>query len=459
MKLSELLNKDIEQDVEIKGIQTDSRLIQSGDLFIAYVGEVQDGRQYIEQAIGKGAAAVSYEICDLPAYSIPCIPISNLKEKLGSIVAKFYHYPSKHLQVIGVTGTNGKTSVVHFLAQAFSLLGFKCGVLSTIGNGIYPDLKETQNTTAGAIEIQKNLAAFCQAGCDYVAMEVSSHGLEQHRVDGIEFETAVFTNLSRDHLDYHGSMENYAAAKEKFFQFPNLKNAVINAEDEFGKILIEKYSDKLNVIQTGYDLSVRFDFSKNPHLIGKFNLSNLLAVANVLNLYKIPVEKITSILSQLKPPPGRMQTLGGNGKPLVVIDYAHTPDALKKALQALKENCGGKLWCLFGCGGDRDKGKRPMMAQVVEKYANYIVVTDDNPRTESPYQIIQQICEGFVSQEKIHVEPDRAKAIQYAISNASPDDIVLIAGKGHEDYQTIGKERHPFSDVEEVKNSLQKIIS
>src|SRR3989339_1035255 len=379
MKLSQLMNQPILNDVEIADIQTDSRLVKRGDLFVAYVGESQDGRDYVEQAIDNGAAAVLYEenshknsrdksrlvLARLQNGVVPCIPVENLKQKLSAIASCFYHHPSERLHVIGVTGTNGKTSVVHFLAQAFSFLGFKCGILSTIGNGMYPDLTESKNTTEGAVEMQKQLAHFAEADCQYVVMEVSSHGLEQHRVDHVLFETAVFTNLSRDHLDYHGNMENYGRAKEKLFQINNLKNAVINAEDNFGKILIQKYQNKLNVLPFFVQ-----KIKKHPHLIGKFNFSNLLAVENVLRAYHFPAEKINAALLQLKPPAGRLQKISIKNKPLVVVDYAHTPDALEKVLQTLKEICIGKLWCVFGCGGDRDKGKRPIMAKVSENEAD-----------------------------------------------------------------------------------------
>lgn len=479
MKLSDLLSDILEipkhSDKNITGLALDSRQVQPGDLFFACKGTKLDGSQFINDALQKGAVAV---LTDATGYDAPVFTVPNLSHQIGSIASRFFANPSKKLRMIGITGTNGKTSCSHFIAAALSQVSKLCGVIGTLGNGLFGNIQPSTLTTPDAITLQKILAEFLEVGVKIVAMEVSSHSLDQGRVSGIHFEVGVFTNLTRDHLDYHPSMEAYGAAKKKLFE--HCKYAVINADDEFGRELLasdahhcmfayatQKHAlpssvpvilaDRIHLDGNGVQAHVSTPWGEghlHAALIGQFNLSNMLAVLTTLCLLKIPFATALNCLAQLKPVDGRMQALGGKNKPLVVVDYAHTPDALEKVLTALRAHCEGKLYCLFGCGGDRDRGKRPLMAKIAEKYADYIVVTDDNPRTENPTQIVADIMPGFTDTKKVIVQHDRSKAIQDIIQFAGPSDCVLIAGKGAETYQQIGHEKFPFSDVEKVKENL-----
>jgi UDP-N-acetylmuramoyl-L-alanyl-D-glutamate--2,6-diaminopimelate ligase len=468
-------------NIEITGLALDSRLVKSGDLFFACKGTKADGRQFIDDAIKNGAVCILSESSENITATVPIIHVANLSQKIGLIASKFYHHPSKNMQVVGITGTNGKTSCSHFIASALAELKIPCGVIGTLGNGIYGHITEATLTTPDAITLQKTLNDFLNLGAKHMAMEVSSHSIDQGRITGIDFAISVYTNLTRDHLDYHGTMEHYANTKKKLFQSAATHQSVINADDEYGKKIIAELAGKKTLYAYGIEpytgpenipfiqaSDIRLDLSgirahiRSPWgqgelyvgLIGKFNLSNLLAVLTTLCLLDIPFESVIKAMSKFQPVMGRMQTLGGGEKPLAVVDYSHTPDALEKALSALRYHCHGKLYCVFGCGGDRDSGKRPMMAKIAEQFADQVIVTDDNPRTENAEQIFDDIKAGFLHPERISMIHDRAKAIREAVTAAKAGDCILIAGKGAETYQIIGKEKFPFLDVEQVAIAL-----
>jgi UDP-N-acetylmuramoyl-L-alanyl-D-glutamate--2,6-diaminopimelate ligase len=473
-------------DREISGLALDSRLVKPGDLFFACKGTHLDGRQFIDAVVAKGAAAIVAEASSAnTTYSLqdnsPIFPVHNLNHRISHIAANFYGHPAKALRIVGITGTNGKTSSSHFIAGALHQLGVTTGVIGTLGCGIYGHIQPSNLTTPDAITLQASFADFVKQSAKVVAMEVSSHSLDQGRVDDVPFEVAIFTNLTRDHLDYHGDMASYGAAKRRLFESPHLKHAIINVDDPFGRELIESlprqetiyaygvghrvmqasrpliYADDLHLDISGMHARVHTPWGKgdlHTGLIGHFNLSNILAVLTTLCLLDVPFKDALSSLTHLKPVAGRMQALGGKAKPLVIVDYSHTPDSLEKALIALKQHCEGQLYCIFGCGGDRDKGKRPMMAKIAEQYADHVIVTDDNPRHESPEQIVADILPGFAEPTKIIVQHDRSKAIQEIIQCAVAGDCILIAGKGAETYQQIGDTKIPFSDIEKVQQSL-----
>lgn len=486
-KLSELLHslKEIPSSAElpITGLSLDSRLVKPGEVFLACKGAQLDGRSYITNAIKQGAYAVLEEADsdDLSVYfqdRVPIIPIHKLRFKLSELAARFYQYPAKSLNIVGITGTNGKTSSTYFLAAALQQLSIPCGVIGTLGNGVYGGIKPGNLTTPDAITLQKIFADFLQQGIKHVAMEVSSHSLAQGRVEAVAFTAGVFTNLTQDHLDYHGTMQAYGAAKKRLFESLLPQYAVINNDDPFGRELIATLPNKKNIIAYGLQRSLLVDSIIAEHiqlkegisahvvtpwgegelvtpLMGQFNLSNVLAVLAVLvGVLKVSLHTALACLKYLTPVPGRMEALGGKEQPLIVVDYSHTPDALEKALLALRPHCQGQLYCVFGCGGDRDRGKRPLMAAVAERLADQVIVTDDNPRTEDPQQIVADIMCGFVYPTKIIVQHDRSKAIKNSIQYAKRGDCVLIAGKGAETYQQIGKIKIPFSDVEQVREIL-----
>ncbi|MDX5372231.1 MAG: UDP-N-acetylmuramoyl-L-alanyl-D-glutamate--2,6-diaminopimelate ligase [Pseudomonadaceae bacterium] len=462
----------------IRELTLDSRKVRPGDLFLAVPGLAQDGRAHIADAIARGAAAVAYEAegaAAMSAQSAELVPIRGLAGQLSAIAGRFYGEPSRGLRLVGVTGTNGKTSVSQLLAQALDLLGERCGIVGTLGTGFHGALHSGRHTTPDPVAVQATLADLKQAGARAVAMEVSSHGLEQGRVAALDFDVAVFTNLSRDHLDYHGSMQAYGAAKAKLFAWPELKCRVINLDDDFGRQLAAEPCESRLI---GYSLNdagaylycreARFDdhgvrallvtpqgegHLRSP-LLGRFNLSNLLAVVGALLGLGYPLDEALQVLPKLQGPVGRMQRFGGQRLPLVVVDYAHTPDALEKVLEALRPHVTGRLLCLFGCGGDRDRGKRPLMAAVAERLADCVLVTDDNPRTEDPAQILEDIRAGFAAPDKVEFVHGRGEAIARLIAGAQLGDVVLLAGKGHEDYQEIAGTRHAFSDLDETVKAL-----
>jgi len=476
------LTSDLKK-LKIKNLVLDSRKVKPGDLFFACVGTHLDGRKFIDSAIANGAAAIISEgneknkiYKDVPIFFVP-----NLINKIGDLAAEFYKNPSREMQVIGITGTNGKTSCSHFIASALTSLNRSCGVIGTLGNGLYGNIQESNLTTPDAVTLQKTLSEFLNQGAKYTAMEVSSHSIEQGRINGTDFAASIFTNLTRDHLDYHLTMEHYANAKKKLFELEATKKAVINADDELGQAIISELKDKKPLFAYGVNAhqlpsNVPFVYAKDikldltgitaklhspwgvgelkAKLIGQFNVSNLLAVFTTLCLLDIPFQTVLNAIEKLTPVAGRMQALGGGKKPLVLVDYSHTPDALENALKALRHHCQKKLFCVFGCGGDRDRGKRPMMAKIAEFNADHVIVTNDNPRTEDPELIAKEILCGFKDSSKVQVQLDRAKAIKEVIEKANSGDCILIAGKGAETYQIIGTEKFPFSDVDEVSKSL-----
>jgi UDP-N-acetylmuramoyl-L-alanyl-D-glutamate--2,6-diaminopimelate ligase len=386
--------------------------------------------------------------------------------------------------MFGVTGTNGKTSCTHFIAQSLQALGMPAGVIGTLGSGLYGALGQAGLTTPDAITLQAILSFLVNQGAKAVAMEVSSHSIDQHRVNGIEFEVGIFTNLTQDHLDYHGDLETYASVKKRFLAEMPVNHVIINADDSYGlKWLTElasqksvfaysvnenislpsfipiTYASNIKLSLKGIEADIYSPWGEgklSSPLIGQFNLSNVLAVLTALCVYGISFKEALSLLAQLKPVPGRMQTLGGAGKPLAVVDYAHTPDALENALKALRVHTKGRLLCVFGCGGDRDPGKRPLMASIAERLADQVIVTNDNPRTEDPEVIAQQIYAGFSNPNEVIRELDRSKAIEKSIQLASENDCILVAGKGAEHYQLIGNQQFHFDDVEQVQAYLQR---
>ncbi len=464
--------------LRVAGLCLDSRRVVPGDAFLACPGASRDGASFIADAAARGAVLVLADSrCGpSPSVGVPVIRVPELAERLAELAARFYGRPGDKLRLIGITGTNGKTSCSHFLARTLTHLGCPTAALGTNGYGFIGRLRSASHTTPDVIGLQRVLAEFVDEGADAVAMEVSSHALDQKRVAGLGFEYALFTNLTRDHLDYHGDMAAYGRAKQRLFDAYPVRHAVINVDDAFGRELARQVRPAGQVItyalqprdadvqvtacrygQTGIEASVRTPWGEvalRSPLLGDFNLSNLLAALAVLGQEGYPPEALSTALAAIPAVEGRMERFGGEGMPLVVIDYAHTPDALEKALAGLRQHAQGRLWCLFGCGGDRDRGKRPLMGAVAEAGADAVVVTSDNPRSESPQAIIEQICQGMAKREQLWIEPDRARAIRDLISRASPEDIVLVAGKGHEEYQEIQGTRYPFRDADEVKAAL-----
>jgi len=463
--------------IEINALCDDSRKVKTGDAFFAISPSKEDNQHYIQAALSQGAHVIFHQ-SDTESIdwkdNTPIIHLKNCREILGEVASRYYGEPSKKMKVMGVTGTNGKTSVCHLLAQALSYLGHTVAVLGTTGNGVWPNLKPSALTTLGVIALHQQLAEFVTQGVEVVAMEVSSHGLHQARVVGVTFDIGMFTNLSRDHLDYHGTMEAYAADKRSFFDLP-MHQAIVNVDDDYGKAWLSTWPVSLSVIQYGktngdfqllttqqLDRSASELVFKTPlgklvfktKLLGEFNFYNLLVIAVVLFYKKYDAPAIIKALESIQPVLGRMQQFIQPGKPMVVVDYSHTPDALAKALQTLRSYCNGKLVCIFGCGGDRDKGKRPMMAETAEKYADYCIVTNDNPRFEDSEKIITDILAGFTDTKEVKVMNDRKQAIVTTIQSYGDSDIILVAGKGHEDYQIVKDQYLKISDIQIVKQAL-----
>jgi UDP-N-acetylmuramyl-tripeptide synthetase len=465
-------------------ITSNSRHVEPGVAFAAYPGTRQDGRAFIDDAVLRGAGVVLWEAAKFTwqaRWNVPQVPIEGLREKLGAIADAVYGKPSRALSIVGVTGTNGKTSCSHWIAQAAEACGRRSALVGTLGIGELDALAPSLTTTPDVCAVHETLAQFRDAGVALVAMEVSSHGLDQGRVNGVAFDTALFTNLSRDHLDYHGTMVAYGQAKARLFAWPGLRTAVINADDPFGQGLIDAArSRRQHVVSYGFSnadvagtgiamggggiaLSVATPWGRGAvetRVVGEFNAHNLLGVLAVLLDSGIAFDAALGALSALTPPPGRMQRFGGDGKPLVIVDYAHTPDALEKALLALRPAVAstGELICVFGCGGDRDKGKRPQMGQIAATLADRIVVTTDNPRSEDPAEIASAIVHGIrqTNARRYRIELDRGAAILSAIAAARSADVVLIAGKGHETYQEVKDVRVPFADAEQAASALSE---
>ncbi len=502
MKLSELLSGIADApnagDIVVTGLTQDSRSVRAGDAFVALQGGRMHGIEFALQAVERGAAAVLAEETKNgrreTGDGAHVIWIDHLRAHLGEIAARFFDRPSEHLTVIGVTGTNGKTSTVQLLAQAFTHLGLRAATIGTLGAGLHDAVLSGERTTPDVISVHALLAEFRERGASHVSMEVSSHALAQGRVDDVGFDVAVFTNLTRDHLDYHGTMEAYGAAKAKLFAWPTLRAAVINVDDAFGRELAKKFEDSVRHpghglagsqtqgrkkllryaienddadihatdVRThadGIDFVVhtpRGEGAVHSHLLGAFNVANVLAVAGVLSALEVPFDSIRDSLEMLQPVAGRMNRLGGGACPLVVVDYSHTPDALQQALTTLRAHCEGKLICVFGAGGERDQGKRPQMGAIAEKYSDLAIVTDDNPRGEDGDTIAAQILAGFAQPQRARVQRDRARAIELALNEAQAGDVVLIAGKGHEPYQEIGGIKRPFDDLAVARDVLAR---
>jgi UDP-N-acetylmuramoyl-L-alanyl-D-glutamate--2,6-diaminopimelate ligase len=476
--------------IKISGINEDSREIVSGDLFVARDGEHFKGSDYIESAAKNGALVAivrnANTYIDSKCYSIPVIGIKDLEQRLGLIAAKIFGGCVDKLNIIGITGTNGKTSCAHFLAQALNSLGVNTFIIGTVGNGHPSALQEASRTTPDACSLHKLLAQFYQQGAQTVVMEVSSHALEQGRVAGVPFNVAAFTNLSRDHLDYHGSMQAYGQAKSLLFTNFLAKHKVLNLKDDFNKQLITRlreqgdntlvtYSEdehiaadytakQLNLVG-GISFKLETDsgeMSVNTALIGQFNVANLLLCIAVLSRLGFSNQQVVESTKQLRTVPGRMQNIVCErleSQPLVVVDYAHTPDALQKALHACRVHCKERLLVVFGCGGDRDPGKRAEMAEFAEQYADFVYVTSDNPRTEDPMHVIDMVVAGLSNQARFEVLENRKEAIFKAVNMAGENDVVLVAGKGHEDYQEIMGVKHKFLDASVVLEALDTIAN
>lgn len=498
--------------VAVKSLANDSRRVMAGDVFLAYPGHFADGRVYLADALARGAAALMYEarapqdaslaasikaaIERANAARVPCLAVDGLAEVAGELAHQVFGRPSEKLWLAGVTGTNGKTSVSQWLLQALTLLGQRCAAVGTLGNGFFGDLRETGYTTPDVLQLHAALAGFVTQGADACVMEVSSIGLAEGRVHGVRFDVAIFTNLTRDHLDYHGTMAAYGEAKAALFANPWINAAVVNLDDPFAAVLIDAVrpgvriigytldadcaatdelpspvkagirdrhaaasveilaAENLTLTTTGLAFEVQGQAFSVP-VVGRFNASNLLAVIAVLAAKGERLADIADVLHQLQAPPGRMQAVGGEAEPLVIVDYAHTPDALENVLQVAREIAavrGGRLACVFGCGGERDKGKRPVMGSIAERLADDVIVTSDNPRSEHPAEIIQDIVTGML-REACVIE-QRGLAIARAVVQASAEDVIVLAGKGHEAYQEIAGVRHAFSDADAAKSAL-----
>ncbi len=510
-------NEDV--DIIIESMTLDSREVKENTLFVALNGTDKHGLNFADKAIDKGAVAILWEsdaVWSQGSYRVPAIGVDDLRERLGIIVDRFYGSPSADMKVVGVTGTDGKSTVSHFIAEALNGCGQKSAVIGTLGVGVPGDLVETGLTTPDVVVVHRTLAEFKQQGIKNVIMEVSSHALDQQRVAGVDFEVAVLTNLTRDHLDYHGTMEAYGESKARLFVRDGLKSVVINIDDAFGQQLIENSLEQVNspeqnrensdksitnsedgknrqadvapqaiqakviaysVVGAGVSsaeclkatnpqftqngIQAEFHYhgdtkTVNAPVLGEFNLYNLLAATGCLIGMGLPFAKAVDCVCKVKTVPGRMEKVSSDGEPLVVVDYAHTPGALEAALKALRVHTPSRVVCVFGCGGDRDKGKRPLMARTAEANANMVILTDDNPRSEMPFQIMHDMIIGLENPEHVAMEHDRAKAIRFAVKSIEGGDSVLIAGKGHETYQLVGDEKLEFDDRVEARAAIRE---
>ncbi|CUX96334.1 UDP-N-acetylmuramoyl-L-alanyl-D-glutamate--2, 6-diaminopimelate ligase [Candidatus Gullanella endobia] len=474
----------------LREMTVDSRTAKVGDLFVAIAGQKTDGRYYIPQAILQGVAAVVAQTKDeieeskiSEFHGVPIIYLQHLHTRLSALAGRFYQQPSRSLRLVGVTGTNGKTTTSHILAQWTNLLGEISAVMGTVGNGLLKHIYPAKNTTASPIEVQKLLSQIYQQGARFAAMEVSSHGLVQNRVSDVHFSAAIFTNLSRDHLDYHGDMMQYEAAKWRLFNELDVNQYIINADDDTGqrwlKILPKAVAITINKVlplkfqgdwlcageihyhEHGAEIPFQSKWGEgilHSPLVGEFNVSNLLLAFTTLLVLGYPLSALIESASRLQSVCGRMEVFHTEGHPKVLVDYAHTPDALKKALVSARLHCYGKLWCVFGCGGDRDKGKRPLMGAIAEQYADHVIITDDNPRSEAVQDIINDIKSGLLDSSLVQTISGRAEALTSVIMQAAPEDLVLVAGKGHEDYQIIGQKHLEYSDRTTVAKLLGMLV-
>jgi UDP-N-acetylmuramoyl-L-alanyl-D-glutamate--2,6-diaminopimelate ligase len=477
--LSQLLDPGAAGDVEITGLQLDSRMLSPGEAFVAVPGADHDGRDYCAGAVAAGAAVIIAErgLTEkqrADCAHLPVVEVLSLAQKVGALAANFYGDPSARMCLFGVTGTNGKTTTSRLLAQLIRRHSGQCGVIGTLGATLDEGLKEARNTTPDAVSLQRVLSEWCGQGVMHAALEVSSHSLEQGRVSALAFDTAIFTNLSHDHLDYHGDMVSYGLAKARLFTIDGLRTAIINADDPFSENLRDILAPEVqlltySVLGTPADVvasNVSFHESGlqaeivtpwgegvlHSPLAADFNLANLLAALAAACNAGMPLQAVLDCSLELNGAPGRMEYVANNQGLQIVVDYAHTPDALQQALAALRAHTRGKLICVFGCGGDRDANKRPLMGQVVSEVADRTIITSDNPRREAPEKIIADIEAGCIG--LVDLELDRADAIALAVSEAQPGDCVLIAGKGHETYQQVGEHRLPFSDIQQVRLAL-----
>ena len=498
----------------VVGLQIDSRQVEAAQVFIAYPGYAVDGRLYIQQALERGASAIiceqlqagdSAQVRDAcqqaqawcRQHKLAFVWGQGLMRVSGKLASRFYANPSQHLKVVAVTGTNGKTTVTTWVAQALAMQGVNCAVIGTLGAGVLGDLKNNIGTTPDPISLQRTLAEFYQQGVKVVAMEVSSHALVQGRIAGVQVDVAVLTQLSQDHLDFHKTMQAYAEAKAQLFALPNLSAMVLNINDDLGKNLFKRYSSSQKKLfayrsfASGDEMQLSADhdpkhnflsaqFAGSEHnkpdaglakfigpwgesemqlsCIGRFNLDNLLAVLGVMAALageaRFVWQDALHTISQLQPPCGRMQAFGGGRMPRVIVDYAHSPDAIKKVLQTLRELTSGQLIIVFGCGGERDQAKRPLMGAIASEFADQVIITNDNPRCEDPERIASDIQAGIDTHDNFHIELDRQRAICYAVAHAKAGDVVLVAGKGHENYQEINGSRIALSDQDLVQAAL-----
>jgi len=476
--------------ITVSDLTLDSHSATPGALFLACRGRRHHGLQFAPEAVSRGAGAVLYEpegVTAAPVFasSIFAAPLPQLSARAGIIADRFFGAPSQHLTVAGITGTNGKTTCAWLLAQALQRCHRPAAYMGTLGAGMPPHVKPLHHTTPDAVTVHRQLAALREAGAECVSMEVSSHALDQARVNGVHFHTAAFTNLTRDHLDYHGTMQAYGAAKAKLLEWPGLAYRIINVDDAFGAQLAQLPSAAQLIVTSrareavpptgarfvraarvqgepiGLTIEVESSWGSQVlqmRLVGEFNVDNVLTVLAVLLAWGIPLGEAVVALSRCRAASGRMEMFGGRGRtPLTIVDYAHTPDALANALRASRMHCRGQLRVVFGCGGDRDAGKRPLMGAIAAELADDIVLTDDNPRSEDPRRIVSDIMAGVAAQAPLTVEHDRAAAIRLALTRSAPDDVVLIAGKGHEDYQIVGAERRAFRDQAVVTAELARL--
>ena len=479
-------------EILISDVTLDSREVRPGALFLACKGLTHHGLDFAEQALAKGARAILYEeggterSPPLGRSEIFVAGVPDLSHHVGMIADRFFGAPSRELRVVGVTGTNGKTTCTYLLAQAFSLCGLPAAYMGTLGFGRPGELTPSRHTTSDVVSIHRWLAQMRDQGARCVGMEVSSHALDQSRADGVRFNTAAFTNLTHDHLDYHGTMEAYGAAKSKLFNRETLEVRVINVDDPFGEKLASQVApgrlvvtskaetlvipttdlfhstqyvkaDHIRMLPAGLSIDMESSWGEATFtvpLIGEFNVDNVLTVLGVLLSANVSLSEAVKVLGQCTAPPGRMEVFGGGegGRPVAIVDYAHTPDALSKALRGARAHCKGKLRVVFGCGGDRDAKKRPIMGKLAAELADDVIVTDDNPRTEAPEKIVADIVAGFPQPDAVQVEHDRAQAIRLALEKSGAGDVVVIAGKGHEDYQIYGTEARAFSDQAVVRS-------
>ncbi|HEY0201099.1 MAG TPA: UDP-N-acetylmuramoyl-L-alanyl-D-glutamate--2,6-diaminopimelate ligase [Burkholderiaceae bacterium] len=472
-------------------LQTDSRKIGAGDGFIAWPGYAVDGRRFVPAALAQGASACLVEAAGVDAWTLDADAVAaypGLKLATGEIAARWFGEPARQLDMLAITGTNGKTSTAWWLAQVLSKAKqpaqVPCAFVGTLGMGVPPGVVPTGLTTPDPVTLQRQLAEFVRQGLAACAIEASSIGIVEGRLAGTPIRLALFTNFTQDHLDYHGSMAAYWEAKRALFSWPGLRAAVVNIDDPYGAGLARELEhtgiDLWTVACNGTAPSARLraaGISYDPQglcftveeeggssavlatrLIGDYNVANLLGVLAAARALGMPLADAAAACAELLPVPGRMECLGAPGQPLVAVDYAHTPDALDKALAALRplaRQRGGQLWCVFGCGGDRDAAKRPLMGAVAGKAADHVVVTSDNPRSEKPEAIISQILLGLEQDGRVQVQADRASAIRQTLAQAAPTDVVLVAGKGHEDYQETAGLRQPFSDKQQVREALR----